>query len=268
MGRTPIGVGVVVVLGGCFFQLPDEITPADAGADAAAEGSGADAPPAEASVDAGSDAEWCTTLSPAPAFCEDFDHPGNVGASWSSLEGNVSLDSLVPFTAPNDARFLMQASSPTCAYALLHKSFGGAMSQVRFGFSARLGNLDGGAFPEKLGVAAIDFVGLCREIIELGPPTGNSSLHEQLADGSGDIFHDMTATRPSLGTWARIDVVIDIAQLTADVYLDNTKALDTITLRSDCRGQRPVDIEVGLRCIPTRGSSIEVRVDDVTFDGK
>jgi hypothetical protein len=261
MGRTPVGVGVVVVLGGCFFHLPDEITPADAGTDTAAEGS------AESGVDAGSDAEWCKGLSPTPAFCDDFDHPGSVGASWSSVEGNVLLDSLVPFTPPNDARFFVQASSPNCAYARLHKSFGGALSHVRFGFSARLGDLDGGAFPEKIGVAAVEFVGLCREIIELGPPTDHSSLHEQLADGSGDILHDMTATRPSIGTWARIDIVLDMNQLTADMYLDNQKALDTITLRSECRGQRPVDIEVGLRCVATLGSSVELRLDDVTFDG-
>lgn len=249
-------------LDGAAIAVDGAATPDASGGDGGdpsdASDAGAEAEASSPPKDAG---PYCTTLSPQPTFCDDFDlvdltpkwdQKLAVSTSFIARDGayvtSGSLSLLAKSTGTN-------VGSPVTA--LVRKTLPGAPSRVRFGFAMRPE-----AEPPPLGnlwYATLDLSINHLLTFYLRDAAGSPALVEQ---APGGIEVRTPLALPPRDAWTRVEIDADMATKKLTVRYDGAKVVDAIdlaagvldpTVRLGVMGNGPADPYVA-------------RFEDVVFD--
>lgn len=214
---------------------------------------------------------FCASLSPAPAFCEDFDGDPDLLRRWDRVHAfdgtfGVALTSSSARSAPNALLARVEPGGPDCAYATLEKKVPGAYRAAKLSFAVRIEQASD--LPDK-SVLAIQTFGdgnaQCQVYVAASGSAfgvGEQVLHE---DGRREnTEHAITPLLP-LGRWARVGVDVDETARKLTVDVDGAVVLSVPTDLACPYVPAVVTAQVGLFCEPTRTSPRRVLHDDVTL---
>jgi hypothetical protein len=206
-------------------SLPDA-SAGDGGAEPSDASDGASEAEAAPPKDAG---PYCTTLSPQPTFCDDFDlvdltpkwdQKLAVSTSTIARDGAIvtsgSMSLLAKSTGTNVA-------SPVTA--LVRKTLAGAPTRVRFGFAMRP---EAAAPPSgNLWYATLDLSINHLLTFYLRDAAGSPALVEQAAGG---IEVRTPLALPPRDAWTRVEIDADMTAKKLTVRYDGAKVVDAIDL--------------------------------------
>jgi hypothetical protein len=282
-GATRAGAGLICVAaslacGALGFGCGSSGTPVesepdpDAGADAAPP---ADGPTPE--LDAGPDAadarndavvpggRWCTKLSPAPRFCDDFDD-GDLTNDWTQSAAPagavLELDDSMSTSAP--ASFHVIAKPVMVAAAnnvLLRTTMFGAVKHGKLAFSLFLPSV---TFT-KGAIAIAQFYVTLNDVYTLylrGPDdAANIPMLEELV--AGVVTRHMLTALPAAGAWTRVMIDLDLTGGKATVAFGAQKALDAVPITTLAGSEATVRLGA---IIDGPADQFEARFDDVIVD--
>lgn len=284
LGLSALGAALLAVLVGAVFGAcggdADAPTAADAGSDHLAP---PPPPPTEdagvdVGVDGGGDAvaldagkdvgppkdagPFCTTLSPKPTFCDDFDGL-DLSQTWDqrlAVAGSgVARDGA---EVTSGALALLATSKATSTgepvTALVRKTIGGTPTNVRFAFAMRPE-----AAPPTLGVlwyATLDLSTAHLFTFYLRDPSGGPALVEQAAGG---VEVRTPLPLPPADAWTRVEVDADLGAKTLTVRYDGAKVIDAVAIVA---GVQDPTIRLGVLGNGP-AAAYAVRFDDVVLDG-
>jgi hypothetical protein len=124
----------------------------DGGAEGStSDGGGGDGPANDGPVvvnDAAPDGPYCTTLTPKPFFCDDFDETSGFASGWSLVQSNnmtASLDSNESASRPTSLRATALGDAG-CKFSGLSRAAVAAPTALHWSFDARVEG-PGGALP-------------------------------------------------------------------------------------------------------------------------
>ncbi len=182
-------------------------------------------------TDAGADthdavATWCSMLSPAPLFCDDFDtdHPVLV-PPWDTVvtdAGPIGISGAVAKSLPSSASFMLHAESG-CQTTVLTKAFSTTYGTVDLSFDLYP---DTGAGE----VATLGFPSGYYVDLSFGQSSNEETYVEQ-DDGKVPSTFDDFSQYPAAGVWVRVGL---------QVALGSTKAI-TVTLDGTAVHTTPID---------------------------
>jgi len=233
----------------------------------------------DASKDAGADARppdftdagpsFCSTLSPKPAFCEDFDHAGALGdfdAVIAVAPSTASLSANEHTSGPASALIATaQAVGTTYASVLLRKTvtLGANVTHARLSFSYYPTSdipQDGGS----LGIATLDIGTAHLFTLYLRDP---SAMPGPALVETRSMDNRLALTNVTLPTnqWTRIVIDLDLTNTKANVTFGATKVLTDAVI--DPKSAPDPTIRVGslaLGPLPAENAY----VDDVTLEAE
>lgn len=259
-------------LGG-FSGGGDEGDGGNGGDASGADGAVVDGPVADgAASDAAVDGPWCSSRVPAPRLCEDFDD-GSLG-DWDDVEedtgGKIELDPLAS-SAPGSARITLAPNSADCSYVRLTKRFTEPLSKWRLEFDLRLG--DGSAQPKYTGehMATVwTRIGGAECGLLFSPAPSFPYVLEQVYPGDGgvaNVHHGLTAG-PKVGGRHRVAILAELNEPRMSVFLDGKAVAHEVALTAPCKGSGTVSVRVGYHYARKSADPLEIRIDNVTFDGE
>lgn len=246
---------------------------AEGGGDDAGSGDGGvpvnDGAAPDASV---GDGAFCQSRSPAPMFCRDFDDGGLGG--WDDIQedpGGAIAHDPVASSPPGSAVITLAPSSPECTYVRLTKRFLAPLSKWTLEFDLRLG--DTSAQPRYPGhyLATVwtDISGDACGLL-FSPSPSSPNLLEQIyyADGGAQNINHLLQGNPTPGEWHRITLRAELSAPRFTVAIDGQPLAKEVPLSGSCKGSGPVSVRLGYHCAKSIGDPLEVRIDNVTFDGE
>ncbi|HEX8790803.1 MAG TPA: hypothetical protein VF765_07610 [Polyangiaceae bacterium] len=283
---------LLLAAGGCTFLAPlgglegsggggdaaaetlDEVAP-EAMGDGAAEGASdasdaaADsATHAEAEADA-PPAPFCTSLSPQPALCADFDEGAfNTGFPVLSepASGDVGSDGQYSVSAPNSLYAkIAQGDAIANTFAYVERTFTSSAKGADFAFDIRPVSItaNASAVTAKIG-------------LDLGLPTEHTlglvlSTTDRIEESffesdGGEVFleHDFAGAVMQVGQWTRIDIVLSLAQGTVEVLADGVQVLAPSALDASWpTSTSTLTVDVGFLYANSTSSAWTARYDDV-----
>lgn len=275
MARLPVFASVVLLGAAASCTLLTDLDglaedgDTDAGVEVAAEadaarptdgGAGEDAaPPGDA---AAIDAGFCSWLSPAPDFCEDFDTPPLSGAWRLRVDdgGALGVDDQISSSAPSSLRAIMvpPTGEEACRSAYGdHKLAVAYDALVRVEADVRLGDGEGGGYPhEDVAVnrtilASGAGAGACQYFFLVRP--GQAKLVVQPSTDGGSVT--IVTLREALARdgWTRVALEIGDADVPGEahvsVWFDDVRVLDAAPLPADCAHGRVTSVTPGLFCV-------------------
>lgn len=216
---------------------------ADTGGPAPGDGGGGE--------DAASGPSFCTTLSPAPFFCADFDDGAAPDAIFAEVSGAPKNEDQALRVATDGAEaFVAQKTDPSPPWA-----------HIEVGFSLRFEALSNDARITIARIGQHDTDAECRVELELRPDALT------LVSGGGDEAA-LTAS-PAKGSALRIVVSMDAAE-------DGGGVAGSVTVDGKAGTAAPLDLGCARLPGPPRvtlgrisgGGSADLRFDDVVFDGR
>jgi len=240
-------------------DLPDS---ADANVDA----------PTDAKTDAKIDAgpSFCSTLSPAPKFCDDFDD-GDAANAWNTqtvLGGSVlDVDNVTYASAPYS---LGIATPPLLnmqsAAALLRKTLFGTAKHSTLSFSTYF-MTSPVVTKGSLAIATLDvsldhfFTLHLRDSPQDGVSLPAAVLEE--IEGS-TITRFPLSSVPPMSAWTRVVIDIDLNAAKANVTIGGTKVVDNVTIGTT--GGTEATVRLGAIYLFGPADPVEARFDDVVID--
>lgn len=220
---------------------------------------------------------FCSSRSPAPKFCADFDEPdADVDFTrWSLRDdgdaGYVVLDTQHVASAPRAMRAVVQPQAGGCVFVIVAKNLDtdGGPQKARLGISARFPT-GGYAGPfaqlglERSGTGA----GLC-QVVLAGDGTRFDVL-EQGQNGAGmnaySYTHNTAAAIPR-DAYVRLEVEYDLTGRRIVLKVDGGVVLDAgFQMACPYGPMTRVDVAAGFWCINAPASTQQLWFDDVTVD--
>lgn len=233
-------------------------------ADVVAPDTGRDAAGSMDANDAGG--LWCSTVSPTPTFCADFDE-GAFDSGWSSSQatnGTIGLDNAL-YTSPHDSLVASSATTNANVQAAVFNQFAASGSAYHYAFDLHVDAVSTGAEPVFAEVQLFEGTTLgygLTFIVE----SGGALIEESYTNGGVQFVDTPLSMAPPIGTWTR--VTIDIGAPPAGnvtVHIGGTTVLDAHPVPTGSANGVPV-IAAGLELFP--GGTIgpcKGHIDDVTF---
>jgi len=228
-----------------------------------------------ASSDGGaSDGAYCRGLAPTPQFCDDFDEESALTPKWDSRsDGGVTIDGVGAHSAPSTMRSAVPAGAPDCTNAVAEKTLRGAFLAAHASFWLRFD--DAAELSKGPAVAAL-YLGLsssdpfCQLLLVLsGSPTFTEQRLSSLPDGGHETVqaaHALDALAP--GEWHHLDIDYDTANGRLVVAANGTGVVDAALQLSCGKQAAAATLQLGHYCIEPGSPALEIRFDDVTFDGR
>lgn len=231
----------------------------------------------DAAADARSDgsdaaASFCATLSPTPAFCEDFDKGGYAAQftnSTTSVDGVLGADGLAFTSPPNSLFSKVGTKASNGEWAYLTRTFTGTAKQVSYAFDLRLDAWGGGESGVMAGILLDEGTPNEHRLV-LYVRSGKTALEELFTkpDGGAVVTSDHAlAWAPKLGTWAHVVFSIDPAAKTCAAAIDGNADLTATAMDPSWTPGAP-SIEVGFSYIASNTSAWTARFDNVVVDWK
>lgn len=250
----------------------------DAGPDGTT--SDADVPDSDASVDAPVDAKpdtridagpsFCSSLSPKPKFCDDFDD-GDAANAWDALTsvGGTLLD--IDVTSYRSAPYSLGVATPPllnmqAATANLRKTLFGSAKHSKLAFSTFFVT-DPVVTKGALAIATLDvsldhfFTLHLRDSPQDGVSVPAAVLEE--IEGSTITRFPLSALPPK-GAWARIEIDLDLNAAKANVTIDGAKVVDNVTIGTT--GGTEATVRLGAFYLFGPADPVEAAFDDVVID--
>jgi hypothetical protein len=255
----------------------DSATLADGGAPVNFDSGTRDSEPVDAarSIEGGS---FCSTVQPAPAFCEDFDQ--GPPSSWvlvsQATTGSIASDTFEAKSPPSSRRLLLPgtASGAACQYHAEQRSLSVDYTEsVRVEHDIFIGHLnDNGGVPAASAIntmtfSAPDGSGACDVFFNFGAGATAVALDPQEAREAAIQYPLSVVVVPRAWTHVAIEVKNSInagADPTLRAWVNGALALDSVPITSNrkCKTGRFRGVSVGAYCYggPT---DIEVRTDNL-----
>jgi len=235
------------------------------------EDSGADAPALDAGPDVKVDAgpPFCSALSPAPKFCDDFDD-GDLSDDWDFtnviLPSTLVLDTATFASAPAS----MHVQTKTLAAmqngpAHLRRTIFATAVHPRLSFSAFYASTSitsGAVAIASLDVSLSHFFTLYLRDAP-GDGTSDPAVVLEEIDGSATIRHVLPKAPPA-GVWTRIGIDVDLVRGRATVSYGGEKVLDDEVVSMN--GGEEVTVRVGAVYVFGPAAPFEAVIDDVVVD--
>lgn len=213
---------------------PDAATPdapdADGSSAADAGTDGADGGPSADVVPPGG--RYCSTLTPAPRFCDDFDD-GDLTNDWTQFAvqpGSLfELDSSSSASGPASFHLIARASAAAAANnVLLRTTMFGAVKRGKLAFAARLPSV---TFAKGTIAIAQFYVNLDDVYtLYLRGPDDAANIPMLEAYVGGVTTRHMLTRLPPAGVWTRVAIDLDLAGGRASVSFGADKALDGVAI--------------------------------------
>jgi hypothetical protein len=221
------------------FDASDAPSESASGTDAADAYGGSDA--FDGALDAGSAADaldaaspFCASLSPAPAFCDDFDEGTALAADWSYFSiappdaGTVAVDTGAYVSPP--ASLAAQIGAGTAngngLVAQLNKQFvASSSSSAHLEYRLRIDAVDS---VENELFSQLAFKGGAATPYILDVYLGQGAVLEEEIPGDGGVTfkeHPL-ATQPTVGVWSLLTLDVDFVNVTVKLTIDGTVAFE------------------------------------------
>ncbi len=259
----------VLAASACLFPNLSELSDGGQGVDACATCGDADA---DVAADGSDGAAFCATLTPAPAFCEDFDE-GSYAAQFTnstlSADGVLGSDGLAFTSPPNSLFSKVGTKTSTGEWAYLTHVFTGTATQVSYAFDLRL-DAWGGGESGVLAAITIDKDAPNEHRLELYVRGGIAALEEYFTtpDGGAPVTNDHTlAWVPKLGAWTHVVFSVDSAAKTCAATIDGKADVTASAMDPSWTPGTP-SFEVGFSYIASNTSAWTARFDNVVVDWK
>lgn len=223
----------------------------------------------DASVDASPDGStrFCSTITPTPKFCADFDDPGmKVEDGWSRVfmsPQNVGAVELTDVARDGKAMSVKMNGAPACSYTRIEKEFPTTGKDMHVSFSMRPTT----PWTTDAIYAVVRFLEAstikCQIFLHLGqnqnvPASGD--IHFQYPPGPiDDVFN--TNAYPKGDVWSKIDLTIRAAGSVL-LTVDGQIATDRL-FPNGCSFGDAAMVGFGYHC---ENASPEIRFDDVVVD--
>jgi hypothetical protein len=230
-----------------------------------------------AGVDAGNDADGaapvdfrCSSLSPLPVFCTDFDTGtlgSIIGTPKTALGGNVQLDSLVYRSASRSLALTAPAIASGTGRASVARSFGFVpQTSIVVAFDIRIDSID---------ASSVNGLNISMGGYELGLFLGGSAkLREGLpVDGGGMPAYGTTnLAPPPLGRWAHLTLSVTLGTGAAPTS-SATIAYDgvpqgAVPLVIHAYRSSSWSVDVGLLFIAGPDDGRDIHIDNLVIDAK
>jgi hypothetical protein len=242
--------------------------------DGAAQPTDDGATSADAGVDVYYPPSFCAMLSPAPAFCSDFDEEPSPFPKWTGPnivpEGGatVGFDTMAFVSKPASAVFNLSAG-PTDAVHGRVVTIGQTLpvvptATVHLAVRLRLDAIDPNITVHTLAVAFVSNKGY---ELELNFGTGYGFLEEDVPDGDGGRTYNeyALASVPAIGVWTLVELTIDLNAKTATVTYDGAMP-DTHAITPGPIGPVSVSIGPGYYHAGVSVAATTIHYDDVRLD--
>ncbi len=244
------------------------------GSDASVDQAVTDAPSSEASPEGAVDAlppAFCSTLSPAPALCEDFDGTSSFDAQFSQdLVGSpntIGADNTLSKSPPRSFFAHINAgSNPGRAYAYMFKTFAAPVARVSFAFDIMLVDVVSGESSVVAGIVVNDGMPT-RHALALILSGVDAQTEESFVAGGVTQYKDKVLSRfPVVKTWSRVEVDMALSPPTLTVKVDGTTTLDGVALDPSWPTSGSVQINLGVTYVTSTAGPWLVRYDNVVVD--
>lgn len=238
---------------------PEDATPAPEGA--------APAPPDAGVPKRDASGGYCATLTPTPAFCDDFDD--------GDLENDWNVTNLVP---PATSVLELAEDAESAPYALhgrteatgmgdlanasVRKTIPGGFSHATLSFSMKLASTQVGA--GALSIATLDVADrhyFTLNVRDGDPDAPGPSLEE--THPSVMTVRKPLAAVPPAGVWTRVVLDLDLAAGKASVSFGTTKVLDAVAIVAE--PGTSATVRVGAVYVVGPTPPVDVLVDDVVL---
>jgi len=247
-------------------QGPDAGTPPQPDPDGSAPATEAGTDAADAAGDgATSGGRYCTTLVPAPRFCDDFDD-GDLTNDWTQFAaptGSVfQLDTSSSTSAPASFHLIAKATSAAAANnVLLRTTMFGAVKHGTLAFAVFLPSV---TFTKGAIAIAQFYVNLDDVYtLYLRGPDAAANIPMLEAYVGGVTTRHMLTKLPPASVWTRVAIDLDLAGGKASVSFGADKALDAAPIGVLTGSEATVRIGA---LIDGPADAFEARFDDVVLD--
>lgn len=208
---------------------------------------------------------YCQTVTPKPAFCDDFDQDQSSiwKAKYVDDGGTLGLDPTAFVSPPSSLRSTMLTSA-TCQYASYSRDFTLTFaSRFRLAFDLAVGHLAGDA-------GFVDGVAI-NEISLAGPgDNGRCGYYFSVSPGAASLAIETSGTgrielSPFIPTakWTHVELVVDKATSTAQVSIDGVDA-GAGAIPSACQLGEVGTLDVGILCAQP-GVDFDVHEDNLAM---
>ena len=246
------------------------------GSDASVDQAVTDGPSSEASSEGSADVpppRFCSTLSPAPALCEDFDGTSSFDAQFSQdLVGSpntIGADNTSSKSSPRSFFAHINAgSNPGRAYAYMFKTFAGPVTRISFAFDIMLVDVVSGESSVVAGIVVNDGMPT-RHALALLLSGVDAQTEETFVAAGVTQYKDKVLSRfPVVKTWSRVEVDMALSPPTMTVKVDGTTTLDGVALDPSWPTSGSVQINLGVTYVTSTAGAWLVRYDNVVADPK
>jgi hypothetical protein len=272
MGRSLLAAAVgLLALWGCSSGDSGGgggVTPEDGGADGAlvddsgAGGEAGDAADGGPRPDGGP--SFCASLSPKPAFCDDFDD-GDLTNDWDQATvvaptSEIALDTstFVSGSASFDA-VVHAVGGGEGGYASLRSTVKGTPSHVALSFQARPSTSTIAEGAIAIGDLDVSDAHVFTLYLRDDDPAGAKASVKEI-DGSTVTYHPI-ARLPAANAWTKITLDVDVANGRLSLLYDTEKVLDAVDV-SKTPALDPT-FRVGAVYVLGPEAPFELHVDDV-----
>lgn len=242
------------------------------GSDASVDQAVTDAPSSEASADAPPPA-FCSTLSPAPALCEDFDGTSSFDAQFSQdLVGSpntIGADNMSSKSPPRSFFAHINAgSNPGRAYAYMFKTFAAPVTRISFAFDIMMVDVVSGESSVMAGIGVNDGMPT-QHALSLILSGVDAQTEESFAVAGVTQYKDKVLSRfPVVKTWSRVQIDMALSPPTLTMTVDGTTTLDRVALDPSWPTSGSVQINLGVTYVTSTAGPWLVRYDNVVVDPK
>ncbi len=218
---------------------------------------------------------FCSTLSPMPALCEDFDGTNAFAAQFSDkLEpspNHIGADTTF-FKSPTRSFFAKVDPGVATgdSYAYMFKLFMTSATHVSFGFDIMMVDVVNGKYAVAAGIVINEGMPT-RHGLALVASGTDASLEESFrADGGTRYFDTPLAVSPVAKTWSRvqIDLSLTSSPATVSVTVDGKTSLSSAPLDASWPTSGTVQINLGMTYVNDTNGPWLIRYDNVTVDPK